>query len=161
MTGPILTGLLFSITVFLLSFYRPGSCRIFVGVFFLFSGAAVNFAIIVIRPYFIYQYGMTARLEFYRAFTERIIGINPILFGVLLILFELSVGAMILGKNRWVKAGLFLASLFMILLIPLQDYRFAWALSVPSLLYLTTRNYGKSVYEMAREKREALRAGQV
>ncbi|MBB6479616.1 hypothetical protein [Spirochaeta isovalerica] len=154
MTGPILSGLLFSLSVILLSFFKPGSCRVFIGFFFIISGAVVNLTLIIIRPFFVYQYGMTARLELYRDFTERVIGVNPILFGVLLILFELTVGMMILGKKRWVTGGLLLASLFMVILIPLQAYRFAWALSVPSLLFLMRGNYGKSLIDMVRERRE-------
>jgi len=160
MTGPIFTGLLFSTVVILLSYYNPESCRVVIGMFFLISGAVFNFASIIVRPFFVYQHGMTAHFALYRDFTEKIIGMNPILFGIMLILFQLAVGLMILGKDRWVNRGLFIASLFMIMLIPLHQYRFSLALCVPSLIYLMGKNDGKSFFDMINEMKVKIKPGQ-
>lgn len=152
MAGPIITGLVFSALIILLSLYKPEICRIFLGFFFICMGLGVNLPFVVTRPFFVYEYGMGAWLPLFRTLTESIIGLNPQLFGVFLILFEVFVGLALLGKNRWVSMGIFLASLFILLLIPLYYSQIAWAVSIAGILLLLRKKYENNVLEMIRLK---------
>lgn len=160
MIGPVLTGLVFSAAVILLSLYKPEFSRIFMGFFFLLMGGGVNLPFIITQPYFVYQYGMTSRFFLYRNLTESVIGLNPVLFGVLLIVFEISVGILLLSRKGGVRAGLVLASLFILILVPVQSPQAAWAVSVPALLYLLKRDFPASFPEMLKERREGRKARQ-
>lgn len=155
MTGPVISGLIFSALIIFLCLFRPEAGRIFLGFFFILMGLGVNLSFIISQPYFVYEYGMSAWLPLYRTLTESIIGMNPVLFGVLLIIFEVSVGLMLLGKGKWTKAGILLASLFILILIPIYLSQIAWALNIPVLLMLLKRDFDRNVFEVIKRKKSA------
>jgi len=152
MIGPIISGLVFSTLIIILSVFKPNACRIFLGFFFLAMGLGVNLYFVINQPYFVFEYGMGAWLPLYRALTESIIGLNPVLFGVLLIIFEVLVGLALLGKKNRVSLGIFSASLFILLLIPLYYSQIAWSFSVVGILFLLRNKYENNVLEMIRAK---------
>jgi hypothetical protein len=146
MAGPIITGLIFSTIVIILSMYKPNICRVFLGIFFIAMGLGVNVSYLITQPFFVYEYGMGAWMPLFRNLTESIIGINPKLFGILLIVFETLTGLLLMGKGIWVKLGIFTASLFILMLIPLYYSQIAWAVSVFGILYLLRLDYTLDVF---------------
>lgn len=160
MLGPILTGIIFSAIVILLCIFKPEAGRCFLGFFFLLMALGINIPYIITQPYFVYQYGMSSQFPLYRDLTESIIGLNPILFGVLLIVFEVTVGLSLLGRRNWVKAGLLLSSLFILLLVPIQYPQIAWALCVPVVLKRMKREYERNVIELIRDWKVKKETGQ-
>ena len=152
MIGPIITGLVFSGLIILLSIFKPEGCRIFLGFFFIVMGLGVNLSFVITQPFFVYEYGMGAWLPLFRSLTESIIGLNPVLFGVLLIIFEVLVGVALLGKNNWVNLGILFASAFILFLIPLYYSQIAWSFSVVGVLLLLRKKYENNVLEIFKTK---------
>ncbi|MBI9097531.1 MAG: hypothetical protein JEY91_03585 [Spirochaetaceae bacterium] len=148
MIGPIISGLVFSAVIIILSIYRTNACRIFLGLFFIVMALGVNLPFVVTQPYFVYEYGMGAWFSYYRVLTESIIGLNPKLFGVILISFELVTGLLLLGKDSRVKIGIFLSSGFILILVPLYYSQIAWAISIPGILLLLRKNYRQNMVEI-------------
>jgi hypothetical protein len=147
MNGLILAGLCFTSIVIFFSYTKPDICRIILGLFFLFIGGVVSTPLIIMKPFYAYQMGMTAIFPYYRIFTEKIIGLNPILFGVFLILLELGVGIMLLSKQETVKGGLALGALLLAFLLPVGGALSTWTLSFPFLFYLMKGHYESSILD--------------
>lgn len=157
MIGPIITGLVFSAMVILLSIFKPEGCRILLGFFFIIMGLGVNLTFFLTQPYYVYEYGMGAWMPFIRGLTESIIGLNPVLFGVLLIVFEVLVGLSLLASKNWVSLGIFMASLFILILIPLYYSQIAWAVSVVGVLLLLRNKYEKTFVDLIRSRIEKVK----
>jgi len=62
----------------------------------------------------VFDYGKDAWLPLYQILTKTVIGLNPWLFGLLLILFEVTMGILILAKEFLVKIGLIGTMLFVL-----------------------------------------------
>jgi len=152
MIGPIITGLVFSALVILLSVFRPNTSRIFLGFFIMAMGLGVNLAFVITQPYFVFEYGMGAWLPLFRNLTESIIGLNPKLFGVFLVIFEVLIGFSLLAKGIWVKVGIIGISLFILMLVPLYYSQIAWAISLIGILYLLKNQYDQSILDIIKAK---------
>lgn len=150
--GPIITGLIFSAVIIFLSIYKPEGCRIVLGFLFIFMGLGVNLNFIITQPYFVYEFGMGAWVPVFRILTESIVGLNPVLCGVLLILFEVLIGFALLGSKHWVSLGIYLASFFILILIPLYYSQIAWAVSVVGVLLLLRKKYEVNFLDLFRSK---------
>lgn len=150
MIGLIISGLIFSTSIIVLSISKPEGCRIFLGISFLLLGLVVNLSLVFTQPFFVYEFGMVAWLPLFRSLTESFIGLNPILFGVFFIVFEVLVGLALLSKKNWVYAGIFLASLFILILTPLYYSQIAWSLSLFGVLPLLRKKYDNNVVDIIR-----------
>ncbi len=152
MAGPIITGLAFSATVIFLSFWRPNTGRIVLGFFFIVMGLGINLTFVLTNPNFIAEYGSSAWLPLYRILTERIIAVNPLLFGILLIIFEIIMGCFLLSKGIWVKLGLIGTMIFVLMLVPIALEQIVWAAVIVANIYLLTKNFDTSFPTMLRAR---------
>lgn len=154
MIGPVVSGLIFSSVIIILSIFKPDVCRFFLGFFFIVMGLGVNLTFVITQPYFVYQYGMSAWVPLFRDLTESVIGLNPVLFGVLLIIFEVLTGLVLLGKGFRPYLGIISASVFILMLVPLYYSQIAWASCVPGILLLLRKKYEKNIIEIISDKRK-------
>jgi hypothetical protein len=153
MIGPIVVGSVYSLLVIVLSVLKPNAGRIGLGIFFLAMGLGVNLTMALTQPTFVLEYGSGAWLPLYRTLTERIIGSAPLLFGVLLIGFEVSMGILLLTRGTGVKIGLVGTMVFVLALVPIALPQIAWAGSIAGHVYLLTRRFDSDVVELLRERR--------
>jgi hypothetical protein len=152
MAGPIIVGILYSLLVIILCFFKPNAGRIFLGIFFLAMGLGVNLPFLLTIPSFIVDYGRGAWVPLFRTLTENIIALNPVVFGVLLILFEVIMGIFLLSKGVPVKVGLIGTMIFILLLIPLHMIQLVWAISAAAHVYLLTKSFNTSLLEMIKSR---------
>lgn len=154
MTGPIISGIVFSLLVITLALWKPNGARIFLGFFFIAMGIGVNVPFVLMQPNFVLNYGQGAWLPLYRTLSDSIIAINPAAFGILLIIFEVLMGFLLLNKGTKVKIGLVGISLFVIMLTPLYISQIAWAGAVIGFGYLLTQDFDKNLSEMIQDRRK-------
>lgn len=152
MAGPLISGLLFSAIVILLSIIKPDMCRVFLGFFFVVMGFFVNLSCFLTQPFFVYEYGMGAWLPLYREITESVIGLNPRLFAIMLMVSETIMGLFLLYKGWFVKVGITAISLFGLILIPFNYSQIAWALSLIGAVFLLRKNYEMTFIEIIQKK---------
>jgi len=148
MTGPVIVGIIYSVTVIILCFLKPTAGRIFLGIFFIIMGLGVNLTFLLTNPTFVFDYGKEAWLSLYQFLTKTIIGLNPPLFGIFLILFEVTTGLFILAKKYLVKIGLIGTMVFVLLLVPTHPEQIVWAISIAGNIFLLTRNFDISLIDM-------------
>ena len=153
MAAPIAVGLVYSAVVVVLSLIRPNAARIFLGIFFLVMGLGVNLTFVLTQSSFVYDYGVNSWLPLYRILIERIIGINPAVFGVLLIVFEVTMGLFLLSRGVWVKIGLVATMAFVLLLVPIHPAQIAWIGPVAANIYLLTKNFEADLIMMIRSRK--------
>lgn len=139
MTGPIIVGSIYSLFVIVLSLWKPQVGRFFLGFFFLAMGIGVNLTFVLTSPGFVVDYGRGSWVPVIVNLTDSIIAPNPILFGVLLIVFEATMGVMLLSRGNWVKGGLIGSMAFVLGLILLHPAQIVWAVSVVANLFLLNK----------------------
>lgn len=153
MTGAIVAGAAYSLLLSVLSFLKPNAGRIFLGIFFLVMGIGVNGSFLLTQPTFVYDYGHSAHLSLYRTLAESIIAPAPMVFGILLIFFEVTMGTFLLSSGRWVKAGLIGTMAFVLMLVPIHYAQAVWAVSIVANIYLLTRRFDASVVMIFRNRK--------
>jgi hypothetical protein len=120
-----------------LAYFRPAIARAISGIFFLVMAFGVNVPMAAHSPEMFSAAGASALLPIYRWFFSEVLGRAPLPFVILLILFETSVGLLILSRGRLVRLGLGAACLFLLFLIPVGVEELAVpALSVPFLMLM-------------------------
>jgi hypothetical protein len=160
MVGPIFVGIVYSLIVIILSVLKPNAGRVVLGIFFLAMGLGVNLNFALTQPTFVLEYGSGAWLPLYRTLTARIIGSAPLLFAVLLIVFEVSMGILLLARGAAVKIGLVGTMVFVLALVPIALAQIAWAVSIAGHIYLLTRRFDSDVVTLLRERRRRKKNGQ-
>ena len=153
MAGPIIVGILYSVVVIILCFFKPAAGRYFIGFFFIAMGIGVNVTFTIASPTFVADYGMDAWLPLYRTLTEAVIAPVPRLFAVLLIIFEVTTGMLVLAKGRWVKAGLIGTIAFVLMLAPIHPAQIAWAVSAAGPAYLLSKTFEGSFLDAVRRRK--------
>jgi hypothetical protein len=111
-------------------------------------GIGVNVTFLLTQPSFVFDYGREAWLPLYRTLTESIIAPQPRIFGILLILFEVTMGLFLLGRRAWVRVGLIGTMIFVLVLVPINIAQIAWAGSVIANVYLLTKSFDAGVVKM-------------
>ncbi|RPI31902.1 MAG: hypothetical protein EHM70_10310 [Chloroflexota bacterium] len=82
-------------------------------------GWVVHLVVVVRGPQFYAPFGDTALIPAFGDFWTAVVMPNITLFAVLLMVFELAVGMLLIGKGRQVKAGLAASLLFNLFLVQL------------------------------------------
>ena len=157
MVGPIIAGAVYSVLVIVLSFLKPNAARIFLGIFFLAMGLGVNLSFLLTQPSFVYDYGANARLPLYRTLSDSIIVPAPMVFGILLIIFEIATGILLLSHRGWVKVGLIGSSAFVLALVPINFAQGIWALSIVGTIYLLTRSFNTGLLGMVKNRKRRVK----
>ncbi len=152
MLAPIITGILLSLIMIGISLRKPNTGRIILGIFFLVMAIGVNGTFTLFNPQSYVEYSQGALLSIYRELGTNIISLNPVVFGLLLIGYEITIGLLMLYKGKFVKAGMIGSILFLIAIAPVSLIQIAWLGLAITPAYLSTKNFETSFWEIMRSK---------
>ena len=101
-------------------FWRPRAMRVVVGVFFVLMGLGVHGAFILSKPEGYIDFARQALIPFYAELAEAVVvGLTPVVFGALMLVFEVALAVLMLGRERQTRIGFVLGALFLIAITPL------------------------------------------
>ncbi len=101
-------------------FLWPRPMRVVLGVFFGLMGLGVHGAFVATNPESYVDFAGQALFPFYRDLAVAVVTtLSPVVFGVMMLVFEVSLAVLILGKGRTAKLGLLLAAIFLVIITPL------------------------------------------
>jgi hypothetical protein len=152
MLGPLLVSSVFVLVVVVLCLVNPRIGRVFMGIFFLAMALGVNGSFTFSNPKAYVDYAEGALIPFYRDLAVSVVSISPVIFGLLLMTFEITVGLLILYKQKFVKIGLVGTILFLIGIAPLSWLQIPWLGLIVGNVYLLTREFDVTFWDMARSK---------
>jgi hypothetical protein len=153
MLAPIIISSVFVLLFVVLCLTKPNAGRIFLGIFFLLMGLGVNGYFTFGNPQGYIDYASGALIPFYRDLALLIININPLIFGILLILYEVVMGIFLLHKGKYVKAGLIGTILFLIAIAPNSYLQIPWLGMIIGQGYLLTKDFDHTLIDGFRKKR--------
>ena len=146
----VMTGI-FYLALTALCLIRPNAGRVFVGAFFWVMALGVHGYFIIANPQSYVDFAHNAYLGFYRDLASPVVELSPRGFGVLMLGFEVAVGALILNKRRAVKLGLLAGIVFLLGITPLKYTQVNPILAV-GLAYLLTKDFRQSLPELLRDR---------
>jgi len=152
MFGPIVTGILLSLVMIGISLKKPDTARIVLGIFFLVMAIGVNGSITLFNPLSYVVYGQDALISPYRELCINIIALNPVIFGLLLIIYETTIGLLMLHKGIRVKVGMVGAILFLISIAPVSLIQIPWLGLAISPAYLLTKHFETTFWDIIGSK---------
>jgi hypothetical protein len=152
MFGPIFTGIVLSLILIAVSLKKPNVARIGLGIFFLLMAIGVNGLVTLLNPLLYVNYGQEALITLYRDLCINIIALNPRVFGLLLILYEILIGLLMLHKGIYVKVGLVGAILFLIVISPVSLMQIPWLGLAIAPAYLLTKDFEKTFWDTLRSR---------
>lgn len=147
MDAPMIISSLFVLAVVILCFIKPNAGRIFLGVFFLVMALGVNGSFTFGNPQAYLDYANGALIPFYRQLAVGVVKISPVIFGLLLMVFEICMGLLLLHKKQAVKIGLIGTMLFIIGIAPLSWVQIPWLGLLVAQGFLYTKEFDRSVLE--------------
>ena len=141
MLTPIIVSSIFVLAVVILCMVKPNAGRIFLGIFFLVMALGVNGSFTFTNPQGYVNYASEALIPFYGDFALTVVKLNPTLFGLLLMVFEIAMGLLLLHKHRAVKIGLVGTMVFLIAISPLSLLQLPWLGLLIGQAYLLTKDF--------------------
>ncbi len=144
---PILVSSVFILGVVILCFAKPNAGRIVLGIFFLVMAIGVNGSFTFTNPQGYVDYASGALIPFYRDLALAVVNLNVVLFGLLLIVFEIAMGLLLLHKGNSVRVGLFGTIVFLIGIAPLSFLQIPWLGLIIGEVYLLTKEFDTSILE--------------
>lgn len=156
---PILVSSLFILTVVILCLTKPNAGRIFLGIFFLIMAIGVNGSFTFANPQAYLDYASEALIPLYRDVTLAVVELNPVLFGLALMAFEIAVGLLLLHKGRSVKIGLIGTMVFLIGIAPLSYVQIPWLGLIIGEAYLVTKEFDTTFLETIQSKLRSQQSG--
>jgi len=123
---PIVVSSVFILGATILCLIKPNAGRIFLGLFFLVMAVGVNGLFTFINPQGYVEYASGALIPLYRELALSIVTLNPMLFGLLLMSFEIVMGLLILHRQKSVRIGLIGTMIFLIGIAPLSFPQIPW-----------------------------------
>jgi len=144
----MLVSCVFVLAVVAFCFIKPNAARIFLGFFYLAMALGVNGSFTFGNPQQYVVYAESALIPLYRDIFVAIISISPFLFGLLLMVFEISMGALLLHKGKFVKLGLLGTMLFLAGMAPLDWLQLPWLGLIVGEIYLFRQDFDRSFLEM-------------
>lgn len=148
MDEKIIWSIGFVLIVVILCLSKPNMGRIFLGVFYLVMAIGINMVNAFTNPQSTIQMGEASLLDFYRTFFTDVVSKAPVLFILLVALFELIMGLLILNKHNRVKLGLIGTSIFLLLITPFGYIQLPWLGIAFIQLYLLRKDFDKTVIEI-------------
>jgi hypothetical protein len=144
--------LLFCFGILAFCLVKPNAARIGIGFFFLAMSLGVNLMTLLGDPQSYLTMGSQALIPPYPWVFRTIIALNPPLFIVLLMGYEIAVGVLLLSKQRAVKLGLIGGILFLIGITPLSVETLPNPVMAVALAYLLTKQFDQSFLDILRAK---------
>jgi len=149
---PIIISSVFVLAVVILCFIKPNAGRIFLGLFFLVMAIGVNGSFTFTNPQAYVEYASGALIPIYRDIGLTIVQLNPMLFGLLLMVFEIVMGLLILHKQKSVRIGLIGTMVFLIGIAPLGLIQFPWLGLIIGEAYLLTKDFDTAFLDIIKSK---------
>jgi hypothetical protein len=149
---PFIVSSVFVLAVVILCLVKPNASRIFLGFFFLVMAIGVNSSFTFTNPQGYVEYASGGLLPLHRDTALTIVGVNPVLFGLLLMVFEIGMGLLLLHKGKSVKIGLIGTMVFLIGITPLSFVEIPWLGLIIGEAYLLTKEFDTSLLEIMRSK---------
>jgi hypothetical protein len=147
---PIIVSSVFVLVVIILCLIKPNAGRIFLGLFFLLMAIGVNGSFTFGDPQAYVEYASGALIPLYRDIALTIVELNPVLFGLLLMAFEITMGLLILHKLKSVRIGLIGTMGFLIAIAPLSFIQIPWLGLIIGEAYLLTKEFDSTFLEIIR-----------
>ena len=98
------------------------------------------------------DYASGALIPFYRDIALMVVELNPVLFSLLLMAFEIAVGLLLLHKNKSVKIGLIGTMIFLIGIAPLSLLQLPWLGLLIGQAYLLTKEFDTTIFRIIQTK---------
>ena len=149
---PIVVSSVFILGVIILCLIKPNAGRIFLGLFFLVMAVGVNGLFTFINPQGYVEYASGALIPLYQELALSIVTLNPMLFGLLLMSFEIVMGLLILHKQKSVKIGLIGTIVFLIGIAPLSFIQIPWLGLIIAEAYLLTKEFDSTFLDIVKSK---------
>ena len=152
MLVPILVSSIFVLAVVILCLRKPNAGRILLGIFFLIMAIGVNGAFTFFNPQGYIEYASEALIPLYRDIALAVVKLNPVVFGLLVMIYEIAMGLLLLHKGKSVRVGLIGTILFLIGISPLSYLQIPWLGLIIGEVYLLTKDFDTSFMEIVRSK---------
>jgi hypothetical protein len=152
MLAPIIISSIFVLAVVILCLTKPNAGRIFLGIFFLIMALGVNGSFTFTNPQAYIDYASGALIPLYGNIALTVVELNPVLFGLLLMVFEITMGLLLLHKGKSVKIGLIGTMVFLIGISPLSLLQLPWLGLLIGQAYLLTKEFDSSLWEIIQSK---------
>ena len=149
---PMIISSIFVLGVVALCLTKPNAGRIFLGFFFLIMALGVNGSFTFSNPEAYIEYASGALIPVYRVLALTIIEFNTLLFGLLLMVFEITMGLLLLQKGKAVKIGLVGTMAFIIGISPLSILQLPWLGLLVAQIYLLTKQFDTTFLETVQSK---------
>ena len=149
---PLIISTVFVFFIVVLCFVKPNAGRIFLGIFFILMAVLVNGLFTFTNPSAYFDYASNALIPIYRDLAIVTVSMNPRLFGLLLIFYEIVMGLLLLYKGVYVKIGLIGTMVFIIGIAPLSYLQFPWLGLLFAQIYLLTKDFNVTFYETIRSR---------
>ena len=159
MLTPIIVSSVFILAVVILCLTKPNVARIFLGLFFLVMAIGVNGSFTFTNPQAYIEYSSGALIPLYRDIALTIVELNPVLFGLLLMAFEITMGFLLLHKHKSVKIGLVGTMVFLIGIAPLSFVQIPWLGLIIGQAYLLTKEFDSTFLETIQSKLRSRQSG--
>ncbi len=138
----------FVLVVMILSFVKPNIGRIFLGFFYLIMALGVNTMLAFTNPQSIVQMGEGSLIEYYRIFFSDVVSLAPVPFILVVAIFEITMGLLILNKQKKVKLGLIGTTIFLFTITPFGFIQLPWLGIALIQLYLMSKDFDKTFVEI-------------
>lgn len=138
----------FVLLVILLCIIKPNAGRIFLGIFYLVMAIGINMVNAITNPQSTLQMGEDSLFGFYRTFFSEVVSKAPVLFILIVALFQITMGLLILNKHQKVKLGLIGTSIFLLLITPFGNIQLPWLGIAAIQLYLLGKDFDKTFPEI-------------
>jgi hypothetical protein len=144
---PIMASSVFVLAVVVLCLIKPNAGRIFLGLLFLVMAIGVNGSFTFADRQGYVEYANGALIPLYRDIALSVVGLSPVLFGLLLMAFEIAMGLLLLHKQKSVRIGLMGTMIFVIGIAPLSLIQIPWLGLIIGEAYLLTNEFDTSLLE--------------
>lgn len=144
--------LIFTVVVGTLCLWRPNAGRLFVGLFFWLMAVAVNGTLVLTNPQGFVDFADGSPVAIYRDLAVPVVEFSPRLFGIALMVFEIGVGLLLLGKGRQVRLGLLGAIVFLVGIVPLGLEEVPNILLALALATLLRHDFPESLWDRLRHR---------
>lgn len=148
MDEKIIWSIGFVLIVIILCVLKPNIGRIFLGIFYLIMAIGINMFNAITDPHSTVQMGEASLLDFYKTIFSEVIAKAPVLYILLIALFQITMGLLILNKHRNVKLGLIGTTIFLILITPFGYIQIPWLGIAAVQLYLLRKDFDKTLIEI-------------
>ena len=149
---PIIVSSIFILAVVILCIVKPNAGRIFLGLFFLLMALGVNGSFTFTNPQAYGDYASGALIPFYKDIALMVVELNPVLFGILLMAFEVAMGVLLLHKGKSVRIGLIGTMVFLIGIAPLSFVQLPWLGLLIGQGYLLKKEFDSTIVETIQSK---------